>query len=195
MTRMTKAEATERAAYHHLAGTLTALEAALNEGLTGGGFVPEDWREVAQAAPQPPRVRLSLRLDEDVVKFVRLMGVNYQGRINQVLRAFMLARLARVVPGPEEASYRPSRLQRYYRDAAEFIGQVNLQNQRPAQGRRCEREELKLRKLLHHLLDEEIALDLAPEDRATTPEMVKAFLGGGGRSWDARRVTGGDREP
>jgi hypothetical protein len=50
-----------------------------------------------------------------VVKFFRLMGANYQGRINQVLRAFMLARLARVVPGPEDVSYQPSRLSRYYR--------------------------------------------------------------------------------
>jgi uncharacterized protein (DUF4415 family) len=177
MTRMTRAEAAERASYHHLAETLTSLEAALNEGLTGSGFIPEDWREVAQAAPLSPRVRLSLRLDADVVKFFRLMGANYQGRINQVLRAFMLARLARVVPGPEDVSYRPSRLQRYYRDAAEFIGQVNLQNQRLAQGRKCQREELKLRQMLHHLLDEEIALDLTPEERMTTPDMVQAFLG------------------
>jgi uncharacterized protein (DUF4415 family) len=177
MSRMTKAEATERASYHHLAETLTSLEAALNEGLTGGDFIPEAWREVAQAVPEPRRARLTLRLDADVVKFFRLMGANYQGRINQVLRAFMLARLARVVPGPEDVSYRPSRLSQYYRDATEFIRQVSLQNQRLAQGRKCQRTELKLRQMLSHLLDEEIALDLSPEERATTPEMVRTFLG------------------
>jgi uncharacterized protein (DUF4415 family) len=177
MTRMTKAEAAERAAYHHLGDTLKSLEAALDEGLTGGGFIPEEWRAVAQAAPEAPRVRLSLRLDEDVVKFFRLMGVNYQGRINQVLRAFMLARLARVVPGPEDVRYEPSRRERYALGVAEFIGQVRLQNRRMAQGRKCPQEELKLRRMLSQLLDEEIALDLPPEERLIPEEMVKEFLG------------------
>jgi hypothetical protein len=53
---------------------------------------------------------------------------------------------------------------------------VSLQNQRLAQGRKCQREELKLRQMLSHLLDEEIALDLPPEERARArlgaPEMV-----------------------
>jgi hypothetical protein len=31
--------------------------------------------------------------------------------------------------------------------------------------------------MLHHLRTEEFALDRTPEDRATTPEMVKAILG------------------
>jgi uncharacterized protein (DUF4415 family) len=177
MTRMTKTEAAERAAYHHLGDTLKSLEAALDEGLTGGGFIPEEWRAVAQAAPEAPRVRLSLRLDEDVVKFFRLMGVNYQGRINQVLRAFMLARLARVVPGPEDVRYEPSRRERYALGVAEFIGQVRLQNRRMAQGRKCPQEELKLRRMLSQLLDEEIALDLPPEERLIPEEMVKEFLG------------------
>jgi uncharacterized protein (DUF4415 family) len=177
MTRMTKTEAAERAAYHHLGDTLKSLEAALDEGLTGGGFIPEEWRAVAQAAPEAPRVRLSLRLDEDVVKFFRLMGVSYQGRINQVLRAFMLARLARVVPGPEDVRYEPSRRERYALGVAEFIGQVRLQNRRMAQGRKCPQEELKLRRMLSQLLDEEIALDLPPEERLIPEEMVKEFLG------------------
>ena len=177
MTRMTKAEATRRASYHHLAETLTSLEAALNEGLTGGGFIPEEWREVAKVAPEPSRTRVTIRLDEDVVKFFRLMGANYQGRINQVLRAFMLARLAKVVPGPEDVSYRPSRLDRYHLGVAEFFTQVQLQNQRMAQGRKCKQEELKLRRMLGHLLDEEIALDLTPEERAIPEGMIEEFLG------------------
>ncbi len=177
MTRMTKAEAAERASYHHLADTLKSLEAALDEGLTGGGFIPDEWRAVAQAAPQAPRVRLSLRLDEDVVKFFRLMGVNYQGRINQVLRAFMLARLARVVPGPEDVRYEPSRRNRYYQDATEFFRQVTLQNLRMAQGRRDQRVERMLHQMLNHLLDEEIALELKTDERVLTPEIVKKFLG------------------
>ncbi len=177
MTRMTKAEAAERASYHHLAGTLTALEAALNDGLTGGGFIPEEWADIAQGAPDPKRDRITLRLDADVVRFFRLMGTNYQGRINQVLRAFMLARLAKVVPGPEDVSYQPSRRERYYMGVTEFFAQVQLQNQRMAQGRKCQQEELKLRRMLSHLLDEEIALNLTPEERAIPEGMIEEFLG------------------
>ena len=177
MTQMTKAEASRRASYHHLAETLTSLEAALNAGLAGGGFIPEDWHNVAQRAPEPRGAKITIRLDEDVLKFFRLMGVNYQGRINQVLRAFMLARLAKVVPGPEDVVYRPSRRDRYALGVAEFIGQVQLQNQRMAQGRKDQQVELKLRRMLSHLLDEEIALDLPPEQRLIPEEMVKEFLG------------------
>jgi uncharacterized protein (DUF4415 family) len=177
MTRMTKAETAERAAYHHLADTMKSLEAALNKGLTDGGFIPDEWREVGQAAPEPRRTRVTIRLDEDVVKFFRLMGVNYQGRINQVLRAFMLARLAKVVPGPEDVTYQPSRKVRYVLACGEFFKQVTLQNHRMAQGRVCQREELKLRQMLNYLLDEEIAMDLPPEECVLKPEIVKAFHG------------------
>jgi len=156
MTHMTKAEVTQRASYHHLAETLTDLERALQEGLTGGGFIPEDWRDIAQRAPEPRRVKMSIRFDEDVVKFFRLMGVGYQGRINQVLRAFMLARLARVVPGPEDVSYRPSRRGRYILGVAKFLEQVRLQSQRMAQGRKCRQEELKLRPQLRQLIPQVI---------------------------------------
>ncbi len=177
MTQMTKAEASRRASYHHLAETLTSLEAALNAGLTGGGFIPEDWRHVAQRAPDARGAKITIRLDEDVLKFFRLMGVNYQGRINQVLRAFMLARLAKVVPGPEEVAYRPSRRDRYHLGVAEFFAQVQLQNRRMAQGRKCKQEELKLRRMLSDLLDEEIALNLTPEERAIPEGMIQEFLG------------------
>jgi hypothetical protein len=112
-----------------------------------------------------------------VIRFFRLMGVNYQGRINQVLRAFMLARLAKVVPGPEDIRYQPSRRDRYHLGVAEFFGQVQLQNHRLAQGRKCKQEELKLRRMLSHLLDEEIALNLTPEERAIPEGMIQEFLG------------------
>ena len=46
---------------------------------------------------------LAIRLDRDVVKFFRSMGLGYGPRINRVLRTYMHARLAGVIRGPETA--------------------------------------------------------------------------------------------
>ncbi|WP_209426619.1 BrnA antitoxin family protein [Pararhodobacter sp. SW119] len=175
MTRMTKAVAAERAHYHHLADTMKDLERALNRGLREGGFIPEEWQAVAQAAPEPRRTKMTIRLDEDVVRFFRLMGINFHGRINQVLRAFMLARLSRALNGPESVVYRPARLERYYTEAHKFFLRITRQNERMAQGRVDRREELALRQKCAWLLDEEIALDLPPELRALRPDVVAEF--------------------
>lgn len=39
-----------------------------------------------------PKLAVSLRLDADVLRFFRGFGAGYQTRINEVLKAFMLAR-------------------------------------------------------------------------------------------------------
>ena len=58
------------------------------------------WREVDRRADK--RVKVTLTLDADVVRFFRSMGARYQPRINRVLRAFMHDRLAGLVDGPED---------------------------------------------------------------------------------------------
>lgn len=45
-------------------------------------------------------MRLTIRLDADVVRFFKSMGPGYQPRINKVLRTFMHARLAKLIEGP-----------------------------------------------------------------------------------------------
>lgn len=56
----------------------------------------------------PKKTKLTLRLDADVVAFFRTMGMGHLTRMNAVLRAFMLARLAGVVAGPESVDYAPT---------------------------------------------------------------------------------------
>ena len=68
---------------------------------------PAAWRAIAEGPAVPAKVKLTLRLDEDIVGFFRSMGMGHLSRMNAVLRAFMLARLAGVVTGPEDVRYAP----------------------------------------------------------------------------------------
>lgn len=97
-----------KTAYHHLAQTLRDLETDLRWGLDGSARIPADWHRIAGEVGPPPKRPVSLRLDADVLDFFRSMGGGHLSRMNAVLRAFMLARLAEVVkaegyaPSPED---------------------------------------------------------------------------------------------
>ena len=69
--------------------------------------LPAEWDEIWQDDDRrdPKRVRATIRLDADVVKFFKAMGPGYQPRINRVLRAFMHYRLAGVIEGPDTTDY------------------------------------------------------------------------------------------
>lgn len=91
----------ERAAFHHLSQTLRGLEEDLRWGLLDSARIPPEWHAIAAADPVPGKRHTSLRVDEDVLRFFKAMGAGHLSRMNAVLRAFMLARLAGVVQGPE----------------------------------------------------------------------------------------------
>lgn len=63
--------------------------------------VPSEWHEIGRAKGTPHKVRLTLRVDEDVIKFYRKFGRGYQGRMNDVLSAWMHGRLAGLLKGPD----------------------------------------------------------------------------------------------
>jgi uncharacterized protein (DUF4415 family) len=88
-----------RIAYTQLGQTLRGLEEDLRWGLAGSARIPVDWHRIAQEQGPPPKTPVTLRLDEDVLRFFRSMGKGHLARMNAVLRAFMLARLAEVVKG------------------------------------------------------------------------------------------------
>ena len=108
MTRQTKAEKDRRAAYHALAESMRGLEADLRWGLNDSLRIPQGWRAIAEGPAVPKKVKVTLRLDDDIVAFFRAMGMGYLSRMNAVLRTFMLARLAGLVTGPEDVRYEPS---------------------------------------------------------------------------------------
>jgi uncharacterized protein (DUF4415 family) len=106
--RQTRSEKDRAHAYHALAETLRGLEEDLRWGLEDSLRIPRAWTEIANGPAIPKKTKLTLRLDEDIVAFFRTMGMGHLSRMNAVLRAFMLARLAGVVTGPEAVHYAPT---------------------------------------------------------------------------------------
>lgn len=103
-------------AYHQLGQTLRDLETDLRWGLEGSVRIPAAWHEIAQGPAVPPKDKLTLKLDADVLRFFRAMGRGYTSRINAVLRTFMLARLAEVVKARPDYAPTPQDEERRIRD-------------------------------------------------------------------------------
>ncbi|GEM_PF-836840 len=111
------AEHKRRTSYTHLAQTLRGLEDDLRWGMRGSARIPPEWHSIAQADPVPGKRHISIRVDEDVLRFFRSMGAGHLPRMNAVLRAFMLARLAGVVQGPEDVDHGQNALHDLDREA------------------------------------------------------------------------------
>ncbi|MEM0976886.1 MAG: BrnA antitoxin family protein [Pseudomonadota bacterium] len=59
---------------------------------------PPEWDAIDIATDTvQTKEKISIRIDEDVLKFFRAMGPNYTTKINYVLRTFVMGRLARVL--------------------------------------------------------------------------------------------------
>ena len=94
----------QRVEYRFLGDAMRQLEWDIRHPLFLRGRLPTEWHQVAQE-PTRARTRVTIRLDADVVKFFRALGPGYGPKINLVLRAFMHARLAGMVDGPESLDY------------------------------------------------------------------------------------------
>jgi uncharacterized protein (DUF4415 family) len=70
-------------------------------------LLDDKWFAEAQAVDPIPKVAISIRVDEDVLKFFRRIGTGYQTRMNTVLRAFMerakAGRQARLASVPKKS--------------------------------------------------------------------------------------------
>ncbi|MBK8440042.1 MAG: BrnA antitoxin family protein [Rhodobacter sp.] len=65
---------------------------------------PREWHEI-KAPPAPEQEKVTLRLEKDVLRFFRQMGVGYAGRINDVLKSYMYARLTGLLRGAETTDH------------------------------------------------------------------------------------------
>ncbi len=99
--RLTKRQ---RVDYRFLGDAMRQLEWDIRHPLVLQGRIPPEWHQIVQE-PTPAKSRLTLRIDQDVVKFFRALGPGYGPKMNLVLRAFMHARLAGLVEGPESLDY------------------------------------------------------------------------------------------
>ena len=55
---------------------------------------PLEWHEIARERTGNRKVKMTLLLEEGVVRFFKSMGMGHGARINEVLRVFMHGRLA-----------------------------------------------------------------------------------------------------
>jgi uncharacterized protein (DUF4415 family) len=61
-------------------------------------MMPPAWWRVERDVPVRPRkIRVTAAYDEELVKWFRAMGHNYQARMNAVLKAYMLAMKSREI--------------------------------------------------------------------------------------------------
>jgi hypothetical protein len=107
-----------RSHYNHMAIELRGLEFDLRWGMEGSDRIPAAWSEIAIEPFCPTKEKLSLRIDEDVLRFFRATGQGYLTRMNKVLRTYMLARLAGVVKGAEREKPAPTMMEDYLAEAA-----------------------------------------------------------------------------
>ena len=141
MTRPTRADTTRAARYHELALNLRDLETDLRWGLADSLRIPQGWRAIAEGPAVPKKVKVTLRLDEDIVAFFRAMGMGHLSRMNAVLRTFMLARLAGLVTGPEDVRYEPGHEEEMQSLAREILDHARAETEaREAREKAAEEE-------------------------------------------------------
>lgn len=74
-------------------------------------LLPREWLDLHKQVPtQPPKCKLTLSLDQNVVDWYRALGRGYQARMNGVLRAYMLAILSKSIEQPGDRDWRGAEL-------------------------------------------------------------------------------------
>lgn len=115
----------KEACFHQLAHVMRDLEGDLCWQMQNSPRIPAAWHEIAQARVQPLKKPVTLRVDEDVLRFFRAMGQGHLTRMNAVLRTFMLARLAEVVKAQEEFTP-PIAMEEEYREKMAMFSKALL---------------------------------------------------------------------
>lgn len=95
----------QRAQMTYMMDVMRRLEWDLHNTIELTGRIPEEWHQIATATPRAAKVKVTLALEADVLKFFKSMGEGYGPRINDVLRSFMHARLAGVIRGAETLAH------------------------------------------------------------------------------------------
>jgi len=101
MPDLSKLTPKQTAHYTYMMDVMRRLEWDLHHRIEDTGRIPPEWHEIAAARPTARKLRVTMALEEDVVKFFRSMGPGYGPRINDVLKSWMHARLAGVIKGAE----------------------------------------------------------------------------------------------
>lgn len=101
MTDLTKMTPRQRSHHTYLMDVMSRLDWDFHNTIHRAGRIPAEWSEIARATPRHVKTKVTFEVEADVLKFFRAMGKGHGPRMNDVLRAFMHARLAGVVEGAE----------------------------------------------------------------------------------------------
>ncbi|MFN0115095.1 MAG: BrnA antitoxin family protein [Paracoccaceae bacterium] len=97
--------ARKRAQMTYMMDVAWRIEWDLHNAINERGFIPEAWHEIARATPRGKRRKVTMSIDEDVIRFFREMGIGHLGRMAEVLKTYMHARLAGLVNGAETLNH------------------------------------------------------------------------------------------
>lgn len=93
----------QREHFNYFCDLMGQIEWDLHQEVLDAKRIPREWHEIAKGKGTAEKIRLTLRVDGDVVRFFRKMGKGYQQRMNDVLAAWMHGRLAALIEGPDTA--------------------------------------------------------------------------------------------
>ena len=102
---LTKLRPSQKANYHYMADAMRRLEWDLHHHIEATGRIPREWHDIAKEREPKAKVHLTMRVDEDVLRFFKSMGAGHLPRMNAVLRSYMHARLAGVLKGAETMDF------------------------------------------------------------------------------------------
>jgi uncharacterized protein (DUF4415 family) len=152
--------------YNHMAINLRCLEFDLRWGMEGTDRIPTEWADIAAEPFCPYKEKVTLRLDKDVLRFFRATGRGCLTRMNKVMRAYMLARLAGVVKGAERDKPLPTMAEELAVETAKYVDLWERRKARVTSGLETEDMDLTLNRMEPRLqwLEKEVTRMVEAED-------------------------------
>lgn len=89
--------ATQRQNHGYLMDVMAQLEWDMHQPIIARRRIPPEWREIYERRFESRKKKVTLWVEEDVVRFFKKQGAGYTTRMNKVLVAFMLARLSGLI--------------------------------------------------------------------------------------------------
>lgn len=69
--------------------------------------IPRDWHDMDKLAPvSGKKTKLTITLDADLTRWLRALGRGYQGRVNAILRSYMLAVVSKEIETARDYDWR-----------------------------------------------------------------------------------------
>lgn len=126
MTDFARMSPRQRSHATYMADVMQRLEWDFHHTIHQSRRIPPEWGEIARATPEHVKLKVTLMVEADVLKFFKSMGRGHGPRMNDVLKAFMHARIAGVVEGPDTIKqYREGVLgQPDWGDTSRMLGRV-----------------------------------------------------------------------